>query len=684
MEIGLPRKKKRVKTGCLTCRARKVKCDETPTVCTNCQHVQLTCTVDNVAAPVHMHTPTRELSERLLAAYFQHVHPYQANGYLHPGKTLQAVRDGTLPQQVLLALWAVSARFVSSSSSSSASTCPLPAAAWADEAGARLLRSHTAACDNIVTALLLLTHAQYAGHFDQHHLWCAVANRQALRLGLHRSTAITTATTAATKPGEPKESTEDGLVSAERDRLYFACYASERQMANGTPESVYCPAERIRVRLPVDELNYRMLSPGMSVSLLTPLTPWASEACLEGGVSTLPPWAYNDVGLMGFYVRLVGARFMVKTCVQAMVEGQREHSFTQESIESWAPWSSPAFAMCLDKLADIMEALPTRLRLTRAAVRSRHDSPSLGPLVILYLLWNMCHLELYRTVLPGYPESIAPHVLAELAPADWLVQARRRCLRHAEAMTAVLQLVADSMPPQVPPLTITDHTLPRFVYSAIRIQMELGRGGEGGDGVEENEHENENDWAAHKDARKSKAAFAMMLQFAMRTSVYFPPARLLCKAIRKMVRDGGMAIDEEQEEGNVEATSRAETPPHPWFREQKTLDEEQQKEREKRQQEEQQQQQQQQMDYHGLWINDFDFLDGMFAFPVDGDGNSGLDALALAVGMDSHGFPNDENGPLLAVDYSLVPEASTALGPPVGGVGNVADVYIDPYLPSFT
>ncbi|KAL1870912.1 hypothetical protein VTK73DRAFT_2367 [Phialemonium thermophilum] len=483
--------------------------------------------------------PTQELSERLVAAFFEHVHPYQANGYLHPASTVRAVRDGQLPQQVLFGLWAVAARFLEP---------PLPgrtALAWADEAGTRLLRSRNASRDNIITALLLLTHSQYSGFFDQHHLWCAVANRQALSLGLHQEAPADAA------PRDP--------VEAERDRrLYHASYAFERQMSNGTPESVYCPAHRVRIRLPVDELDYKMSS--------IPQTP---TAVLEGRESCGPPSLFHDVGIMGFYVRIMGARFMVKRCVQSMLEN-RDSPFVVAEQAPWEPTSE--FVACIEKLAEIMDSLPARFRLTRGAILSRHDSPSLGPLVILYLLWNMCHLELYRILLPDYPESLPPEAFLS-APEGWVDGARQQCLRHAQAMTGILRLVADTMPRD--PLTITDHTFPRFVYSSIRIQIEFA------------ERHNVSD----ESRQDLKVAFAMMIEFVERMSVYFRPAQLLvsyakcwkvaspilanlrsqCKAIKRMVRVRDMALRTDEP---VEPYD--ETPPHPWFQKQKTIDEERQ------------------------------------------------------------------------------------------------------------
>lgn len=202
---------------------------------------------------------------------------------MHRDRTLEAARSGKLPHIILLAICAVGARF---------SVPPEPAsvaARWADEAGRLLVISRDLSVDNVVASLLLATYTQHSGFFAQTHTWCALANRQALNLGLHRG-----ATGSEQRP--------PSWIDAEgRRRLFFACYALDRQISNGSPESICCPAERIKASLPCEGFNWRL---GLIVE-----TP---QALLEDDESDVLPLMYQNVGLMGSYVRLVAARYMVK------------------------------------------------------------------------------------------------------------------------------------------------------------------------------------------------------------------------------------------------------------------------------------------------------------------------------------------------------------------------------------
>lgn len=289
-------------------------------------------------------------------------------------------------------------------------------------------------------------------------------------------------------------------MEAEGDRrLYLACYALERAISDGTPESVFCPAERISLRLPCEGFNYRM-----GIITETP------RAILEGDETEVPPWLYNNVGAMGVYLRLVGCRSIIRKCTHELSHLKADDTLPGHTAP-WEPWESDSpFAACMAKLVAIKSSLPPRMRLTREVILTRYDSPGLAPLVMIYLWWNMAHVELCRMVLPGYAQSLDPALLS-LAPAGWSEQTRQTCLRHARAITAILDLVARTMPRD--PLVIYDHTFPRIVYSSIRVQIEFA------------ELQVMDDLAR----QELRASFDMMLEFVSRTSLYFRTAQLLVR-----------------------------------------------------------------------------------------------------------------------------------------------------------
>ncbi|KAI3030180.1 transcriptional regulator family: Fungal Specific TF [Aspergillus niger] len=473
-------------------------------------------------SPRRSFLPSQDSIERLAVAFFRHVHVYRANAFLHRDQTLMAIRDGTFCVPVVLALCAVGARFTSP---------PQPddvVISWATEAANWVTTATEVSRDHVVVALLLAIYMQQAGRFAQSHLWSAIANTHAVSLGLHRESA----------PGT------SSFVESERDRrLFFACYAISRFISNGAPESIQCPASRIKLRLPCDGFNYRL-----DVSIETPYATLEADEPEPPG----PNGMQRNVGAMGFWVRLVSVRMKIKRYFHSMTEDREErHAHQQPSAigTTLAPWgASSPFVVCLAQLASLSESLPPRLQLSPELVLRQHDAPVLGQIVMFYLWWNECHLELYSIALHGYPQSLDSTVMST-APAGWIDQARHNCLRHAQAITDILDLVDREMPRQ--PLTISDHTIAHVVYLSVRVQLELLM-------------------PTLKDSGmrlELKKRFDIMLGFVERTSKYFHQVSLVLHEMRRMLAGHELASGTFEGEDALSQTASL-----PWFCRQKALD----------------------------------------------------------------------------------------------------------------
>ncbi|RDH14526.1 hypothetical protein M747DRAFT_269984 [Aspergillus niger ATCC 13496] len=481
-------------------------------------------------SPRRSFLPSQDSIERLAVAFFRHVHVYRANAFLHRDQTLMAIRDGTFCVPVVLALCAVGARFTSP---------PQPddvVISWATEAANWVTTATEVSRDHVVVALLLAIYMQQAGRFAQSHLWSAIANTHAVSLGLHRESA----------PGT------SSFVESERDRrLFFACYAISRFISNGAPESIQCPASRIKLRLPCDGFNYRL-----DVSIETPYATLEADEPEPPG----PNGMQRNVGAMGFWVRLVSVRMKIKRYFHSMTEDREErHAHQQPSAigTTLAPWgASSPFVVCLAQLASLSESLPPRLQLSPELVLRQHDAPVLGQIVMFYLWWNECHLELYSIALHGYPQSLDSTVMST-APAGWIDQARHNCLRHAQAITDILDLVDREMPRQ--PLTISDHTIAHVVYLSVRVQLELLM-------------------PTLKDSGmrlELKKRFDIMLGFVERTSKYFHQVSLVvsasprfcCQVLRRRRKKPDALHAPAPRDAPLSQTASL-----PWFCRQKALD----------------------------------------------------------------------------------------------------------------
>ncbi|KAJ5106351.1 hypothetical protein N7456_003026 [Penicillium angulare] len=470
--------------------------------------------------------PSEDRIETLAVAFFRYVHIYRANAFLHRESTLLAIRDGTMPKIILLALCAVAARF------SSPREPDEHAIAWATEAGNRITGSTEPSRDNIASSLLLTIYMQQAGRFAQSHIWSSIAINQAVTLGLHR------------EKGHPNRP----FLEIERDRrLFYASYAMSRFISNGSPESIPCPSSRIKLRLPCDGLNWRM-----DVCVETPYPE------LEMDDLHIPSWMYKNVGAMGFWIRLVGARAMIKQYFHAIMESReilaqaREEGQEPTSAAGLTfpapPWSpNSPFCACMVKLASLREQLPSRLQMSREMITRKHDSPTFAQIVMFYLWWNECHVELCSIALPGYPQSLTEDFLS-CAPEGWVEQTRQKCLRHAQAMTDILVMVDRETMHRS--LTIYDHTIAHAVYLSIRVQLE---------------HDSKTKENTTRTAMKER--FQIMLGFLERISVFFHSVHIVLKEIRRIVSNDD--LDSRPYEVNQ---PHPETSPLPWLRRQKNLD----------------------------------------------------------------------------------------------------------------
>jgi hypothetical protein len=223
--------------------------------------------------------PTGDRLEELVGAYFLHVHPYQANAFLHRTTILQGLPSGALTSTLLLAICAVSARFTTPPSASAQS--------WAEQAAKDLVVSTSLAIEDAAAAVLLATEAYNSGLTQKASILCGIAVRQVIALGLHR--------------GGPNAERTTWIEAEGRRRLYFACYCMERTLSDGSPDSTQCIAERVRIQLPCDGISYRL---GIKTETPVPI--------LEANESRIPFWLYKNLGTVGNYIRLVGIRHMIR------------------------------------------------------------------------------------------------------------------------------------------------------------------------------------------------------------------------------------------------------------------------------------------------------------------------------------------------------------------------------------
>lgn len=190
-----------------------------------------------------------------LDAFFSYVAPYQTNTFLHRGTFMCQVRDGRASETLLLAICAITARFINRPPTPAAVVSPQPplsstqANRWSSLATQQLMASTPVMeLHHAMAALILCKHAAYSGDYNQAFLMAALANRFALKLRLFDETKWTEGKNSAT---------ELRWVDREqRRRVMFACYCVDRMTATGMRELTFCPAESIKLQLPCEDYNF--------------------------------------------------------------------------------------------------------------------------------------------------------------------------------------------------------------------------------------------------------------------------------------------------------------------------------------------------------------------------------------------------------------------------------------------
>ncbi|ORY34962.1 hypothetical protein BCR39DRAFT_515811 [Naematelia encephala] len=428
--------------------------------------------------------PEARIINRLVDTFFECVYPYQANGFLHKGTLRKRIRDGEAPRTLLLAICAISSRFLYLAGTIDSDLfSPIQARLWARQATIDLMTSEEISCDTAAAALLLCKNSSYDGEWNNGISMGAVATRHAVQLGLY---------------GEIDNHSLEGKDWPEiesRRRIMFAAYAGNRKTAAGTTELIVCPSTSMRIQLPCEEQNFDLIMP-----CVTPVPALEDDDILVDAES------YSNVGLLGHYIRLVGLRYLIHLWVN------RHHDRTQKSVQLPPNLQSDLeFQSILRKLGVWKATLPERYLLTRENIFARHGSPSLGPFVMLHLWYDMLQSELYNAAHEqcSYAMAASTH-----EPAEWAKSAQATCIEHATNISKTLRMLRENVGED---FVILDSSLPALCFSSVRLQLRYGR------------------------TRGDIADNLRLLLGALeQTSKYFPSALILLRELRRMILDHGL------------------------------------------------------------------------------------------------------------------------------------------------
>lgn len=88
-------------------------------------------------------------------------------------------------------------------------------------------------------------------------------------------------------------------------------------------------------------------------------------------------------------------------------------------------------------LLSLENSLPSDLKLSQERLRLKAHSRDVGVYVALHMLWNQCHCDLYRFLVPGMREAVRSDIFKD-TPAEYIAHCQMACLLAAIRATNLL------------------------------------------------------------------------------------------------------------------------------------------------------------------------------------------------------------------------------------------------------
>ncbi|KAI0152689.1 hypothetical protein GGR57DRAFT_168446 [Xylariaceae sp. FL1272] len=416
---------------CNDCRASKSKCSKDRPSCRRCADKGLPCLYPKHRIAVDSsvsentdddHTSNagdRELYAevlpedaglrgRLIAAYFERIHPLGCLSFIHKPSFMYSFDHDTIERDygkpLLYTICAIGARCVVEPSGSQArQQGPGPGDAWADWARKEVLADiHHPTTQHVMTLLLL---SAYALRRNQHALVYTLIGclYRAMRLlGLD------------VEPAPDAVSTPDSLLDRQvKDRLVWAVYIMDSFVASGVDQN------------------------SMWRSDIPPIPlPWTDREFLT---RTAPRRQYLDPIMQAGSWRIM-RHFDVFSLTVVLIKLRNDvlkliRKTPEDGINIWHPESE--FLLLLKKLDSFDQNIPHAYRLSDLNMYVLRDQHLLGAVFQLHLLVNSVIFDLLKISLAGFTFPLA--IAFRNAPPEFRSQCQTRCRFHANEVSNLMQ-----------------------------------------------------------------------------------------------------------------------------------------------------------------------------------------------------------------------------------------------------
>ena len=312
----------------------------------------------------------------LVDMFFEHIYPVPSFSFLHPHSTREKAQDGSLDDALAKALCAVTELILLRHTPSEGRGTQSISAV--EQCIWDQLQRPT--LSRLQALILCVVYRMETGNFQRAFMLAGLAARGATAMRLNY-----------------EAQSNDAVICESRRRTLWSLKLLEVYFSIGLPENELLPYENLFVQFPMHEDEFQ-----------------SDES-----------WTSSERGSYGLFVRLASLR--------------RDIMRLNRSI-----------ALCdqpFPHLLKVIRSLERELEHQRTTIGSddssfpeiANSSPWLARMVAAKLSWHQCHCDLYRLLLPGYPEAAPTAVLQDIEQhtTDLAIEC---CLTHA---LAIIQILCD-------------------------------------------------------------------------------------------------------------------------------------------------------------------------------------------------------------------------------------------------
>lgn len=320
------------------------------------------------------------MTGKLVADFFDIFYPVPSFSFLHPRTTLERLADGSLDEALLLAICgiAISRRRLEPAATGQS-------IAWisrSEELVWQQLESPSMA--RLQALIICVAYRIDSGSSHRAFMLAGFAARAAAAMRLNH-----------------ERHDLDPVSNEVRRRTLWSLKVLELYFSIGLPEYELLSFENVYLQLPSREEQFQDSSPSLH---------------LEGGAYSL-------------YVRLLSIRRDIMKLNRSIALCDQPFPQLLKLIRSFD-----------NELNHLQDQMPAPSQMTAASVVPFVSTPWLARHLVMQLSWHQCRGDLYRLLLPGYPEA-APAVVLSDFDMDTTENAIHHCSKSALSMIEIISEV---------------------------------------------------------------------------------------------------------------------------------------------------------------------------------------------------------------------------------------------------